>query len=81
MFLNYTIVEWGRRAMRMGATYAVVQVITGIQVGLAAAAMAVFWGWPLEAALALAIPAGFPLMLGQVVLAGVFTRSPRVRLS
>ena len=47
------------------AAYAALQFVTGIQVGVLAAALVVGWSWPLPVALATCVPLGFPLLLAQ----------------
>jgi hypothetical protein len=47
------------------AAYVFLQVITGIEVGVVAAAMVLSLGWSLPFALSIAIPLGFPAFLAQ----------------
>jgi hypothetical protein len=47
------------------AAYAFLQVITGVEVGVAAAALVLMLGWSLPFALSVAIPLGFPAFLAQ----------------
>ncbi|MGC6492821.1 MAG: hypothetical protein ACON5B_08265 [Myxococcota bacterium] len=46
-------------------TYLLAQILTGIEVGIVAACLVLLLDWSLMSALAVAVPAGFPLLLLQ----------------
>ena len=51
---------------RVSAAYVIAQVITGIEIGVLAAAIVVVAGWTLPAAMAVAFPLGLPLVSLQM---------------
>ena len=57
------------------AAYAFLQVLTGVEVGVFAAALVLLLDWSLPFALSVAIPLGFPLLLAQGALLFVLARS------
>ena len=63
---------------RVSTAYVIAQVITGIEVGVIAAAIVVLAGWTLPAAMAVAFPIGLPLVSLQMaaVIAIQSRRSP-----
>lgn len=67
---------WGRVAKVTFSAYVLVQVVTGIEVGITAATLHLVWHWSLAKALAAAIPCGFPVMLAQGYVASLYVRDP-----
>lgn len=54
---------------RVSAAYVLAQVLTGIEIGVLAAAMVVMAGWTLPAAMAVTFPLGLPLV--SIQMAGI----------